>query len=577
MIRKYFLRYMALCVLMSSPAYSFDLFEELDRACGDVCDEAERVGQTIGEGASKLVTELGNGASAVSNEVANNAKRLVEQIGRGVDDLKVLVTTGECNGDICEAIDAAVIYTASTLQSQVLSVEQAAQRVSEGKLVDAVWHLGVDPMNAQQEAAAKAAIKSSVIRAVGQAAATAYGGGASGAAGYSAWLAYHETGGNLELALRAGAIAGATSSVMKSTSSLTDGTDIQAHLHIDQVAQRGIISGAVAGVAVAVSGGDQDEIQRAAVAGIAMSVIRDGYKSLTRQDVTEEALKHSVGDGPCLGAGPESPLPCVEEAKASGAYYEENGKWRVDYTKLPQRMPHVGKVADGLAQDALAEDAPGMVFLSRIPGMNAMGHAHDAWVESMVGSVDPTTLEIISISTIPPFMIMTYNGTGFHVQDLIRREITAASDGAPPPTMPQLAEPYIGSTNKQGINPEFPSSASPSPAGVATAVPGLPIDAGEQPAAEIRQLVCSKDGDVRSTILELPLSNSIAPVPGARICSVDRITKDRVIHFWHAHHQANSCITKFNEIALRNLRQGRECAVSIGVRYGVTQVATDHN
>ena len=570
--------YIAGSLMFCTSAHA-DLFQDI---CGDVCRAADAVGQTLGNAAEKLVTEIANGHDAVTNEVVNGAKRIAKEVTNGSNDLRVLVETGRCGGDICTALDAMVVYSRATLQAQVASVQQAAQRLEEGKLVDAVWHLGVDPLNAQQEAAAQAAIRSSIIRAVGQAAATAYGGGAAGAAGYSAWLAYHETGGDLELSLRAGAIAGATSAVMKSTGTLTEGTNIKDHLAIDQVARRAIISGAVAGAAVAASGGTQADVEKAAVAGIAMSVLRDGYTRLTAQDFDEESLKSGIGDGPCLADGPtgvppRGPLPCADEARASGALYKENGRNRTDYTKLSKRMPHVGAVSDGVTKRISQEDSSFMEFLSRFPGMNAMGHAHDSYIESMVETFDDTTLDLISKSTIPPFIIMTYTAAGFDVHDLIRQEIAARAAGTKPTVLPVMrtlpvTEPLPSTGNSESSGQ---STATPQPTVQYSTVPGLPLAAGEQLAAEIRHLVCSLNDDVRTTVLEIPFDAPLTEDPGRRICSIDRLGQDGPIHLWHAHHQTSSCITKFNEIALRNIRQGRECALSIGVRYGVEAQTTD--
>lgn len=552
-----------------------DFFQDF---CGDVCRAADAVGQTLGDAAEKLVTEIANGHDAVTNEVVNGAKRIAKEVTNGSNDLRVLVETGRCGGDICTALDAMVVYSRATLQAQVASVQQAAQRLEEGKLVDAVWHLGVDPLNAQQEAAAQAAIRSSIIRAVGQAAATAYGGGAAGAAGYSAWLAYHETDGNLELALRAGAIAGATSAVMQSTGTLTDGTSIKDHLAIDQVARRAIISGAVAGAAVAASGGTQADVEKAAVAGIAMSVLRDGYTRLTAQDFDEESLKSSIGDGPCLADGPNGTRPCADEARASGALYKDDrGNNRTDYTKLSKRMPHVGAVSDGVTKAISQEDSGLMVSLSRFPGMNAMGHAHDAYIESLVGSFDDATLDLINKSTIPPFMIMTYTAAGFDVHDLIRQEIAARAEGRKPTVLPVVRTmPATEPVPSPGVSGSSGQSAVTSPPPVQyTTVPGLPLAAGEQLAAEIRQLGCVLDDDVRTTVLEIPLDATPTEDAMRRICSIDRFGPSGLLHLWHAHHQTSSCIAKFNEIALRNIRQGRECALSIGVRYGVEAVTSD--
>lgn len=161
---------------------------------------------------------------------------------------------------------------------------------------------------------------------------------------------------------------------------------------------------------------------------------------------------------------------------------------------------------------------------------------------------------------------MTYDGAGFSVQELIRKEIAARPTGSVPPVEPVSHEMPVETAADSNAETNLL---------VFTTVPGLPTEAGEQPAAEIRQLLCIKDGDVRSTVLELLMDKPVSPLPEYRICSVDRVVGDEHVHFWHAHHQQSSCIAKFNEIAIRNLQQGRECVVSVGVRYGVNPVIVD--
>jgi hypothetical protein len=88
--------------------------------------------------------------------------------------------------DSVEAGEAVVRFIQNQVEGQVGVINNAAKRVREGKIVDAVWGAAVEPVQSSKKNFAKATQESAIIYAAAQTAATAYGGPA-GAAAYAAW------------------------------------------------------------------------------------------------------------------------------------------------------------------------------------------------------------------------------------------------------------------------------------------------------------------------------------------------------------------------------------------------------
>jgi len=131
-------------------------------------------------------------------------------------------------------------YAGRELQDSGQVLSKAAQRVREGKVVDAVWGLGTEPLKNSEANAAKLVQESSVLKAAGAIAASAYGGPA-GAAAYAAWYTYHETG-DINLALRVGVLTGATSAAFGGVAKMPTGP-------AGQIIKKAIVGGAIGGLA----------------------------------------------------------------------------------------------------------------------------------------------------------------------------------------------------------------------------------------------------------------------------------------------------------------------------------------
>ena len=110
-----------------------------------------------------------------------------------------------------ENSEEAAIAVGNFAENQVYSYGQtltdAEKRIREGKIVDAVWFLAVDPLRHTEENLGTAVSESSLLNYTATAAASIYG-GPSSAAAYAAWYTYKQTG-DLELAVKSGVIADA--------------------------------------------------------------------------------------------------------------------------------------------------------------------------------------------------------------------------------------------------------------------------------------------------------------------------------------------------------------------------------
>ena len=550
-------------VLGGSPAMAWDPVKDM-------------TGKPLHEHGEKLATEVGNALSDTAREAERLGKKTVNEIGNAGEDLRILVEEGKCGGDLCDAIDAAVKYTEANVIDTGDAIADAAKRLKEGKILDAWWHLAVDPLNDQQENAAEAAARSSVLRAVGQVAAGAYF-GPGGAAAYAAWLTYNMTDGDLELALRAGAIAGATAAAMSSISDV-QGIDAIKGVSIDEIAQRAALSGAVAGLAVAASGGDEAAIQNAVTAGLVMAVIRDGYKELTTTNL-EDNLKASTGEPYCLAADPDSGLPCLPPREAylrnpdgsiqyrrGSPFDPPGGSPRVDVTKLDAQRPHVGMFAKTAGDGGImTESTEFMQKFSKIPGMNAMAVGHDIADSqfNLIGDIPVAqdaflTIEMaVRIGTIAPSVVLTYEGAGYRVQEMIRKETASARrerDASGTVASADAAKPEGADT------PDVSTAAAALGNGVAP----------DGPIFEIRNLACVGPSSSTAALLEMHLDLAAAG-DGGRICSVNQALNEGWHHLWHAHNDASTCIVRFNALATRALARGERCYFSTGLRYGAPQ------
>jgi hypothetical protein len=352
---------------------------------------------------------------------------------------RIKVTLPKCNEDICkvldkakndvaaeahravkntgEALEATGKFLERTVQSSAHSVEDAAERVREGKLLDAAWHLAVDPIRKTEDNALLAVQESTILNTLAQLTASTLGGGAPGGAAYAAWLAYRQTG-NLELAMRVGMITGATAYTMAEVGTIPSQGFNAA------MAKKTILSATIAGAAVAASGGDEAAIREALMRAGTMVVVQSLYQSVTTHSLDARPAKDEAyclltpTGAPC---SPETTDVYLKDAEGN-IVYETVGDRQVPVvrtiTLLDPRRPHVGNLAAADQTFLNFERSAFMQGISRIPGMNAMSVFHDEWAITWKMNL------VTNVSTIPVAVYFTYLGTDSHILDLIREVST---------------------------------------------------------------------------------------------------------------------------------------------------------
>ena len=325
--------------------------------------------------------------------------------GKIVDEgVKVGDNTVKEVGRAPQNIGRAGLAIGHYIEHQVRGYKDASSdallRVREGKFADAMWHAAIDPLKNQESGAAKAVQESSILNTVASTAAAAYG-GPGGSAAYAAWYAYRASGGNAELALRVGVLAGSTSAGMNFASGLPSGT-------LEQTAQKAVVTGAIGGLAVAAAGGDEEAITKGFILAGGMVLVQDGYRSELGGELDARAAE---GEPYCMAAVGKTCSPRLDAYildDKGHVQFDDKGNPLVDIRKTDFRRPHVGtwsKSADGPLIGG-TEASGTMQAVAKIPGMNAMSVFHDHWAVSWdMGS-------FTTVASIPPAVVITYVGTG---------------------------------------------------------------------------------------------------------------------------------------------------------------------
>ena len=511
------------------------------------------------------------------------AEKVTKEVGNGLEDLRILVETGKCGGDICDVLEATKNFGVDQVKDTGESLKRAGERLREGKPLDAIWHLQMDYLNNSQENAADAARRSSLLQATGAIAAGAYG-GPGGSAGYAAWLTYNETK-DLGLALKTGIITGAAAYAATAVNAapgnkvVVPGT-AAANVTASQIAVRTVMGGVIAGAAVAAAGGKQEEVENAITRGAVAVLIREGYRELTSHELNRQNLKSSVGDAYCLKADPatNSTLSCLPPKEAykrdrlNNIRYECEDKCEgkvkvpiVDLKKLNEFRPHVGTWAekfDDASKEAgkdqrpflgASESSGFMKFVSRLPGWNAMGVAHDEF-DVLTNPGTKTAIDVFyQVGTIAPFVVLTYEGAGGGVNDMIRTVATNSANNARAPAGGQAA-------------PLSPTSATP-PKAVD------PTRTQQSLPTEITHVLCRKAEAEKHFLMQVALSAEGGVDKLGRVCRIDEGINDTVHPLWHAHFQRHSCVSQLNKMVGAQLKQQYRCASSVGLQQADIKLA----
>ena len=499
------------------------------KCSGDVAKIAGKISTTIKEdvvkpiekGAKHLIKETSKEATKVVKGVERVGQDVGREIGSGTQEiLNVLKDIERETRSGLKNVEEAAHATGKFLENQVHgvgnSLSAAERRLREGKVVDAIWHLGTDPIQYTEENSFKMAQESSLVRAAGQIAAQAYGGPA-GAAAYATWYSYRATG-DAELALRVGMITGATSAALGKISEIES----------EKFVRKAIVAGAVGGLAVAASGGDEKAIREGFLLAGGMVLVQDGYKHVTN---TKLDARGSKGPAYCMAT------VGAECSPSSEAYIRnEDGTIKfktigkdtvpiVDVTKTDPTRPHVGIQSKVTDSNFYHERGVVMTAISRAPLTNAMSIFHDTWAISW----NMTPLE--SGATIPPAVLLTYIGTGAPYFDLIQEtNVQKYSNSA------SLTPDQTNLVDKLSKKPKPKGAIYPSARGVSDF-----------------SFLCSNSGLERSILVDR------SRIPGQLACRVVYDTeKGRTIP-WQAKFETDYCTPKAVALVLKLQNWGWSC------------------
>lgn len=399
-----------------------DISKTAEKTAQDIGKGGEKVGQDIGKAAEKAVQDIGKTAEKAAQDIGKTAEKAGQDIGKTAEKAgqdigktaeKAVQDTGAEGGrfarNLGDAAQAVGHFLEGQGQGAGKALSNAERRVREGKVVDALWHLGTEPLQSTEENAAKAVQESAYLNTVAQVAANAYGGPA-GAAAYAAWYTYKQTG-DVELAFKVGLLTGATSKAFAEVGEMPSKS-------AQQLAKKALVAGTVGGIAVAAAGGNEAAIKEGFLLSGGMILIQDGYKRVTGGKLDARA---SEGEAYCMstvGSDCSPPESAYLRDKEGNILYGPDGDPQIDMTKVDPRRPHVGKWSGDGNPNWSQERSTFMTSVSRVPGMNAMSVFHDQWAISWDMN------SIASPATIIPAVVLTYVGTGAPYYQLIQSSAT---------------------------------------------------------------------------------------------------------------------------------------------------------
>ena len=367
------------------------------------------VGRTVEKGVQDMnkttgiaIHDLGKATGKVADDARKTLEKGLQDASResGRAGKNIVQETGRVKANAVDIFKALEKYAETNISGTIALTKSTEQRIREGKLLDAVFHVALDPLTKQEEAAFLATQQSKYLNTAAATAAGVYG-GPGGSAAYAAWQTYRASGGNAELAFRAGIITGLTSSSLKVVGSMS-GSEAK------EMLQKSVLAGAIGGLAIAASGGDEEQIKKGFILGGGMVLIQDLYQNYTNQPLDASPANK---DPYCIGVNDPS---C--DVLKSAYYTDKNGNKVFDASKLDRNASHVGvgtKFDDKGNPIILKKDIPWssdqsvlMRSAAKVPGMNAMGLFHDKLVVSWAISDN-----IGNQLTIFPAMLFTYLGT----------------------------------------------------------------------------------------------------------------------------------------------------------------------
>lgn len=361
----------------------------------DIVKEAEKGPRLVATTVDKAVKDVAATVKKAFDDGVRTVAKAADDVAKNVDKAgkDTAAEAGRFGREVETAGRALVHHVENTTKGHITASQRAIQQVREGKVIDAIWHAGLAPIQISEKSASEAVLESSYLRAVGQIVATTYGGPA-GAAAYTAWLTFKQTG-DASLALRVGLLSGASAYAFSSAS------------QIDGSVKKAIVTGAIGGLGVAAAGGDENAVREAFLMAGGMVLIQDGFREYTTHDADPSPSK---GEAYCISA---ASTDCTTLPKGAIVGTDDKGNFIVDMTnaEINPAVPAVG-LKDHTAY--FSEQNQFMTSVSRVPGMQAMAVFHDVWaIKWDMGA-------LMTPATILPAMVLTYTGFGAPYYDKLR-------------------------------------------------------------------------------------------------------------------------------------------------------------
>lgn len=271
--------------------------------------------------------------------------------------------------DAVDAGKAAVHYTENQLKSNIDVINNASKRLREGKIIDAMWGIGVEPLQANEANFAKATQESEVINTAAASAAATYG-GPGGAAAYAAWSTYRRTG-NADMAFRAGLLAAATSQMGSSVAKLPSGTT-------GEIIKKAALAGAAGGISIAAAGGDEQSIRDGFLKSAGAVLIRAGSDKIKSYSPDAKNAYETVE---CISAKDTDCLSKTTWARNARGQIKSSIKdnFDVDPEKIDPNK-YVGKWTGFDPKSAEGRSAAIIAQTSKIYGTNAIPLINNKWI-----------------------------------------------------------------------------------------------------------------------------------------------------------------------------------------------------
>jgi hypothetical protein len=379
----------------SVPAY-----KKLDEGASAAGRQLGKTGETAVNDIVTTTVKAGNDIITTTVKAGNDTVIAVQKAG---SDVAVTYqkgwrdTAAQAQRSFKDAVDAGgavVRFQQRQIQGEIGAFNNAAKRVREGKVVDAVWGVAVEPGQAAEKNFAKATQESAIINVAAQTTATAYGGPA-GAAAYAAWYTYRTTG-DANLALKAGVLSAVTSAAGGSVANMPSSTAAE-------VLKKAAVTGAVGGMAVAAAGGDERAVKDAFLKSGSAVLVQGASDQLTAyapkaQDAIQTVQCISAGDVNCL-----SNTTYAKDLKGQ-FLYDKNGKPRIESAKLDPKQ-YIGQWTGIDPNSAEGKNIQTITGVSKLPETQAIPIANNQWVVTWTLGQNKTLQNNI------PAVVLTYVGS----------------------------------------------------------------------------------------------------------------------------------------------------------------------